>query len=118
MINGIIKNSELNLDGGRTNEKKRRNLFFSIALSVMLVIALTFTFTSCGQKKEETKKEDNSYEKVAALYEEQIKKCEEIDYNIDLAGTTEDTYKYKYALAYVNDDEVQQLITKLFFKEL
>lgn len=90
--------------------KKTAKSFFSIALSVMLVIALTFTFTSCGQKKEETKKEDNSYEKVAALYEEQIKKCEEIDFNIDLAGTTEDTYKYKYALAYVNDDDMPELL--------
>lgn len=90
--------------------KKTGKSFFSIALSMMLVIALTLTFTSCGQKKEETKKEDNSYEKVAALYEEQIKNCKEIDFNIDLSGTTDDTYKYKYALAYVNDDDMPELL--------
>ena len=75
-----------------------------------LVMAVTLTFASCGQKAEETKKEENPLEKVATLYEEQIKECDKIDFAIDDAGVENPSYEYKYAFAYMDDDEIPELI--------
>ena len=77
-----------------------------------LVIATSLTLVGCGQKaaEEPKKEEENPFEKVAALYEEQINGHEEIDFAIDSYGSENATYMYEYAFVNMNDDDIPELL--------
>lgn len=77
-----------------------------------LVIATSLALVGCGQKaaEEPKKEEENPFEKVAALYEEQIKGHEEIDFGIDSYGSENATYMYEYAFVNMNDDDIPELL--------
>ena len=77
-----------------------------------LVIVTSLALVGCGQKaaEEPTKKDESPFEKVAALYEEQIKGHEEIDFGIDSYGSENATYMYEYAFVNMNDDDIPELL--------
>ena len=77
-----------------------------------LVIATSLTLVGCGQKaaEEPKKEEENPFEKVAALYEEQINGHEEIDFAIDSYGSENATYMYECAFVNMNDDDIPELL--------